>query len=188
VQWDNFSGLGLTYMHARHYSPLTGRFLQPDPAAAEANHFAYGGSSPVSHVDPCGTRMVTCGFWFLTFRATEAECEFCKWPWNWTMCYNVLKLADKAHRETLRIYGHARDNTRANAFKHCFWSAMIANWYGSPTARGFTNRHEQEPPERRSNIGWTTTTTGKGAGWLTRNVGRLPPSFHADAGRHRPGS
>jgi RHS repeat-associated protein len=35
VQWDGFSGAGLLYMHARHYGPAIGRFLQPDPSAAE---------------------------------------------------------------------------------------------------------------------------------------------------------
>jgi RHS repeat-associated protein len=54
VQWDNFSGLGLLYMHARHYAPSIGRFLQPDPAAAEANHYAYTASNPVTAVDPSG--------------------------------------------------------------------------------------------------------------------------------------
>ncbi len=54
VQWDDFSGAGLQYMHARHYSPLTGRFLQPDPSAAEANLYAYAGDSPVTKVDPSG--------------------------------------------------------------------------------------------------------------------------------------
>lgn len=54
VQWDDFSGAGLLYMHARHYSPLTGRFLQPDPSAAEANLYTYAGDSPVTKVDPSG--------------------------------------------------------------------------------------------------------------------------------------
>ena len=54
VQWDDFSGAGLQYMHARHYSPLTGRFLQPDPSAAEANLYAYAGDSPVTKADACG--------------------------------------------------------------------------------------------------------------------------------------
>lgn len=31
VQWDNLNGLGIYYMHARHYAPTLGRFLQPDP-------------------------------------------------------------------------------------------------------------------------------------------------------------
>jgi hypothetical protein len=41
-------------MGARHYSPSLGRFLQPDPSAAEANLYGYGANSPVSRVDPSG--------------------------------------------------------------------------------------------------------------------------------------
>jgi RHS repeat-associated protein len=54
VQWDDVHGLGLYYMHARHYSPTLGRFLQPDPAAEEANLYGYADSSPVTNVDPDG--------------------------------------------------------------------------------------------------------------------------------------
>ena len=54
VQWDDFSGAGLLYMHARHYHPLIGRFLQPDPSAAEVNLYGYAGNSPVSKTDPSG--------------------------------------------------------------------------------------------------------------------------------------
>jgi hypothetical protein len=42
-------------MHARHYSPLTGRFLQPDPSAAETNLYGYAGNNPATTVDPSGT-------------------------------------------------------------------------------------------------------------------------------------
>lgn len=55
VQWDNFSGLALYYMHARHYAPAIGRVLQPDPIAAEMNHYAYGANNPVTNLDPSGT-------------------------------------------------------------------------------------------------------------------------------------
>ncbi|MEI7743323.1 MAG: RHS repeat-associated core domain-containing protein [Chloroflexota bacterium] len=55
VQWDNAFGLGLYYMHARHYSPALGRFLQPDPARAEANLYAYAAENPVTRTDACGT-------------------------------------------------------------------------------------------------------------------------------------
>jgi hypothetical protein len=41
-------------MHARHYSPLIGRFLQPDPTATESNLYAYAENSPVTMVDPDG--------------------------------------------------------------------------------------------------------------------------------------
>jgi RHS repeat-associated protein len=54
VQWDNQFGLELHYMHARHYAPGLGRFLQPDPAAMESNAYAYAGNSPVTVIDPTG--------------------------------------------------------------------------------------------------------------------------------------
>lgn len=55
VQWDDAFGAGLLYMHARHYSPTLGRFLQPDPAEAEGNLYAYAENSPVTKIDPSGT-------------------------------------------------------------------------------------------------------------------------------------
>jgi RHS repeat-associated protein len=54
VQWDNFLGLGLHYMHARHYSPSLGRFLQPDPSRVESNSYTYASNDPVSCSDPTG--------------------------------------------------------------------------------------------------------------------------------------
>lgn len=60
VQWDNVHGLGLAYMHARHYSPALGRFLQPDPDASEANLYAYAANNPVTEIDPSGTCFIIC--------------------------------------------------------------------------------------------------------------------------------
>ncbi len=60
VQWDNAYGLGLLYMHARHYSPALGRFLQPDPDASEANLYAYAANNPVTEIDPAGTCFIIC--------------------------------------------------------------------------------------------------------------------------------
>ncbi|MEK6720477.1 MAG: RHS repeat-associated core domain-containing protein [Chloroflexota bacterium] len=54
VAWDDAFGLGLHYMHARHYHPALGRFLQPDPARAEANGYGYAGNGPITNVDPGG--------------------------------------------------------------------------------------------------------------------------------------
>jgi RHS repeat-associated protein len=54
VAWDNVFSLGLEYMGARHYSPALGRFLQPDPSAAEANLYAYSKDGPITGVDPTG--------------------------------------------------------------------------------------------------------------------------------------
>jgi RHS repeat-associated protein len=58
VQWDDFFGLGLHYMQARHYAPALGRFIQPDPSRLEENHYAYAENNPISGVDPSGTIVI----------------------------------------------------------------------------------------------------------------------------------
>jgi uncharacterized protein RhaS with RHS repeats len=47
-------------MHARHYSPALGRFLQPDPDGSEANLYAYAADNPVTEIDPDGTCFIVC--------------------------------------------------------------------------------------------------------------------------------
>jgi RHS repeat-associated protein len=65
VQWDDAFGLGLLYMHARHYSPSLGRFLQPDPSRLDEQFFVYADSSPTTKADPDGAcsmhMLVLCG-------------------------------------------------------------------------------------------------------------------------------
>jgi RHS repeat-associated protein len=55
VAWDGALGLVLASMHARHYSPALGRFVQPDPSDVEPNAYAYARNSCISQIDPAGT-------------------------------------------------------------------------------------------------------------------------------------
>ena len=51
--------LGLYYINARWYDPVTGRWLSEDPigyAAGDANLYRYVGNGPVSAVDPSGLK------------------------------------------------------------------------------------------------------------------------------------
>ncbi len=45
---------GLTYMRARHYEPITGRFLSQDSAKDGLNWFVYCGNEPISRTDFTG--------------------------------------------------------------------------------------------------------------------------------------
>ena len=47
---------GLTYMQARYYDPIIGRFLSADPMgySDQLNLFAYAANDPISNIDPNG--------------------------------------------------------------------------------------------------------------------------------------
>ncbi len=136
VQWDDTFGLGLHYMNARHYSPLLGRFLQPDPSRRESNAYAYARSSPTSYVDPCGLEAVC-----------PQELWFCGNPVNWYICALAQGARLSAERMTKQNFpwSYGSDGTRANAYKHCAWSAGLAYFIGWQ-AQGFGDRHESCQP------------------------------------------
>jgi len=73
---------GLTYMQARYYDPVIGRFLSPDPLgyADQLNLYAYVGGDPVNRSDPSGL----CGF-----------CAFGRFP-------GVLRPLTQGVRQALR--------------------------------------------------------------------------------------
>ena len=101
VQWDNTFGLGLLYMHARHYSPALGRFLQPDPSRQDPSLWSYARNAPVTRTDPTGLAVLatisvvrthwTGGWWTFNFlytqsaptayTATIVELDHLAWEW-----------------------------------------------------------------------------------------------------------
>jgi RHS repeat-associated protein len=86
VAWDDFGfGLGLHHMGARHYSPTLGRFLQPDPSAAEANLYGYAGDSPVTNADSQGTTTTNIGVNLAAGLAEERRVEKIMSARDWTI-------------------------------------------------------------------------------------------------------
>lgn len=47
--------------------------------------------------------------------------------------------------ETLRRFPGGQHNTPADAFRHCYWSALVTSRIGESKAREFTTWHEAKP-------------------------------------------
>lgn len=59
---------------------------------------------------------------------------------------------DTAFNETTSRFGYNGHNDRSDAFRHCFWSAVLARDIGYYWAKAFTDAHESnpgQPPEEK---------------------------------------
>jgi hypothetical protein len=117
-------------MHARSYSPSLGRFLQPDPARADANLYEYAGNGPVTAVDPAGL-----------------------WPWdNFTHAgpyerwYCLLHPLECLVNNRVTGYafevGRAAGGNAADPMRHCVWQCLLANMLGLREANTWGWLHE----------------------------------------------
>ncbi|MCB2263399.1 MAG: hypothetical protein LGR52_10780 [Candidatus Thiosymbion ectosymbiont of Robbea hypermnestra] len=58
---------------------------------------------------------------------------------------SIEKSRDIAFRETKKRFGHIGRNDKSDAFRHCFWSAVLVREIGYQNALQFTNAHESDP-------------------------------------------
>lgn len=92
VQWDDSLGLSLQYMHARHYVPALGRFLQPDPSGLDRMTFAYTANNPVTRSDPSGAAWISVVWTRLPFRSIVYGFRFgAVKPFAWVAVVVVLQ-------------------------------------------------------------------------------------------------
>ena len=140
VQWDSSFGLNLHYMHARHYSSTLGRFLQPDPARADAMHYGYAGNNAVSASDPGG--MVTINPGQNLNPALQAYCESS--ARHQTICGLAQYARTLAERRMFDLWPRLQNPSRQNpswdggqadAFRHCCWNAMMVHLIGVKNAK-----------------------------------------------------
>ena len=165
VQWDSSFGLNLSYMHARHYSPALGRFIQPDPSGAEANLYGYTQGNPVTRADSSG------GCWQLL--ALE---EFGPIAWGATaLCVGGVGLMTFfGARMVVQMY-HWCGNGRCNI-----------NWH--PAGRSISSNLSN--PLRGCVIGrWSycpgilLTRDNQVPSWVPRNIRVLPGESGKDIAR-----
>lgn len=129
VQWDDTFGLGLLYMHARHYSPSLGRFLQPDPSRLDEQLFVYAGNGPASRMDPDGTL------------ATPKPSELNRCVAHPDECVVWASVSVWADHQAAKRF-HDSGQGRRNAFRHCCWQALLTVKLGSAKATAWGDAHE----------------------------------------------
>lgn len=108
------------------YSPTQGRFVTMDPIgfqAGDVNLYRFVGNDPTNMVDPSGLEgSPASGYYASTGEKLAAEFEF-----GAGKALKAKELADLALTTTQKKFPNATlHNDKADAWRHCFWSAMMA--------------------------------------------------------------
>lgn len=67
--------------------------------------------------------------------------------------FAIQEAREEAYEETQRRFGRNGHNDKSDAFRHCYWSALLARELGFHNALKFTTAHEglpTNPPEEKS--------------------------------------
>jgi RHS repeat-associated protein len=125
------------YYRARYYDPKIGRFLSEDPLGpgrifgsdrARVNLYWYADANPVNFYDPDGR---------------DPESVLCRT--NPLACGRGALCARQAAQATQAKFGYDRDNTPANAFKHCYWMCCTTRQTNPGFAHNLGIAHEGGP-------------------------------------------
>lgn len=75
----------------------------------------------------------------------SAEFSFCKWPSRWSICNTAFQDSNTASAAAQNLFPGSLHNGKGDAFRHCYWSALMTIHMGRATAAGFGDRHEESP-------------------------------------------
>ena len=59
--------------------------------------------------------------------------------------FAIKSATEKTYSETYNIFSRNGRNDASDAFRHCYWSALLARDLGYANAQTFTNAHESSP-------------------------------------------
>lgn len=79
---------------------------------------------------------------FFGFTITTELAKYC--AGHVPSCLTGLGLAAAAQDSMVRHYPHAHETGRGDAFRHCFWNAMMEHRLGGATATAIATRNESE--------------------------------------------
>ena len=142
---------GLYYLQSRYYNPEWGRFINADSESNGGhdllgyNRFAYCANNPLHSLDKDGKKIVERinGVLREIWNKTNLKEKIlaAMFPASATIAF---RCKNKTNAVAQRVFG-ARwydDNGDANAFRHCFWNALMAFRIGSYRAKLFADAHE----------------------------------------------
>lgn len=132
---------------------ILGAFQVPFAVDADGRsvptHFEVSGHTLVQVVDHESssnfTYPIVADPYFLDQWMNDAEFSFCKWPSRFNICNNARIKSDAALARATALYPSSLHNGKGDAFRHCYWSATMTIQMGSATAKGFGDRHEDDP-------------------------------------------
>ena len=134
---------GLYYLQSRYYNPEWGRFINADSERNGGhdllgyNRFAYCANNPLHSLDKDGKKIKE--IWNKT--NLKEKILAAMFPASAIIAF---RCKNKTNEVAQRVFG-ARwhdDNGDANAFRHCFWNALMAFRIGSYKAKLFADAHE----------------------------------------------
>lgn len=91
---------------------------------------------------------------------------------------SIKQSREEAYAETKKRFGHNGRNDKSDAFRHCFWSAILARELGYQNALKFTTAHESDPrnPPREKAMDLHNNSVGL-------SIGRAGGSSHQISAR-----
>lgn len=95
--------------------------------------------------------------------------------------FAIKESKEIAFSETRKRFGHNGHNDSSDAFRHCFWSAMLARDLGYQNALQFTNAHEADPrnPPQEKAMDLHNNSVGLSIGKVGGNNNQLSGSCMA---------
>ena len=145
------SDTGLTYMQARYYDPVIGRFYSNDPIGFRDvhsfNRYTYANNNPYKFTDPTG--MISC--------EQRTSCE--------TINYGGGGGQNENTQDEERTWGSYLPGTEAGDYAAKYWAERVVNseWYEDPTARAGLLFSVLWTDETAASTAFTLGTAGTGA-------------------------
>lgn len=112
---------------------------------------------------------------YLGVSMNNAEWKFCINPKNWGICDGAGNIlagdAKNKAEEIAKKYKWSLHNGGADAFRHCYWSGLMTSAYGTSVAKGFGDRHEEDPGQPKKEKDMDLNNNKKGRDWVSAKEG-----------------